>query len=126
MNTFNLGTLNDRLYKPRFPSASAYDLQWLLDNAMAGPPVLCLAEWLANAMDLRPGMRVLDLGCGRATSSIFLAKEFGVTVWAANLWTKPTENHVLIDQVGMSAHFFPLHAEAHDKSGRTVRKMRSL
>jgi cyclopropane fatty-acyl-phospholipid synthase-like methyltransferase len=113
MNTFNLGILDERLFKSRFPRASAYDLQWLLDNAMAGPPVLCLAEWLAHAMDLRPGMRVLDLGCGRATSSIFLAKEFGVTVWAADLWIKPSENHVLINQVGMSAHVFPLYAEAH-------------
>ena len=27
-------------------------------------------------------MRVLDLGCGRAMSSIFLRREFGVQVWA--------------------------------------------
>jgi hypothetical protein len=29
---------------------------------------------------------VLDLGCGRASSSIFLRREFGVQVWAADLW----------------------------------------
>jgi SAM-dependent methyltransferase len=113
MKISNLGALNERLFNSRFPRASAYDLRWLLDNAMAGPPVLCLMEWLGAAMDLRPGMRVLDLGCGRATSSIFLAREFGVTVWAADLWIKPSENHLLIEQAGMSAHVFPLHAEAH-------------
>ena len=29
-------------------------------------------------MELEPGMRVLDMGCGKAISSIFLAKEFDV------------------------------------------------
>jgi SAM-dependent methyltransferase len=37
-------------------------------------------------------MRVLDLGCGKAKSSIFLAREFGVEVWAADLWVSPSEN----------------------------------
>jgi hypothetical protein len=27
-------------------------------------------------------MRILDLGCGRAMSSLFLHREFGVEVWA--------------------------------------------
>jgi cyclopropane fatty-acyl-phospholipid synthase-like methyltransferase len=44
-----------------------------------------MAEWLTSALDLRPRMRVLDLGCGRATSSIFLHREFGVQVWATDL-----------------------------------------
>lgn len=51
-----------------------------------GPNVLWLTEFLGQAMELQPGMRVLDMGCGRALSSIFLAKEFGVQVWAADLW----------------------------------------
>ena len=44
----------------------------------------------------KPGMRVLDLGCGRAMSSIFLRREFGVQVWATDLWFsvfgKPAKN----------------------------------
>ena len=36
-------------------------------------------------MDLKPGMRVLDLSCGKAISSIFLEKEFVLQVWAAGL-----------------------------------------
>jgi SAM-dependent methyltransferase len=35
---------------------------------------------LAEAIELRPGMRVLDLGCGRAMSSVFLHREFGAQV----------------------------------------------
>jgi cyclopropane fatty-acyl-phospholipid synthase-like methyltransferase len=33
-------------------------------------------------MEFKPGMRVLDMGCGKALTSIFLANEFGVTVFA--------------------------------------------
>jgi cyclopropane fatty-acyl-phospholipid synthase-like methyltransferase len=45
-----------------------------------GPNVLWLTEFVCEAMDLRAGMRVLDLGCGKALSSIFLAREFAVQV----------------------------------------------
>jgi cyclopropane fatty-acyl-phospholipid synthase-like methyltransferase len=38
-------------------------------------------------------MRVLDLGCGRAMSSIFLRRQFGVQVWATDLWFSASENH---------------------------------
>ena len=49
-------------------------------------------EWLTDALDLRPGIRVLDLGCGRACSSIFLRREFGVQVWAVDLWFSASAN----------------------------------
>ncbi len=112
MNDHDSNALRERLSKPNFPRASTYDPQWLLDNTM-GPHVLWLAEWLSQRLQLRAGMRVLDLGCGRATSSIFLAKEFGVTVWAADLWIKPTENRDRIERAGISEFVFPLSAEAH-------------
>jgi cyclopropane fatty-acyl-phospholipid synthase-like methyltransferase len=113
MTVVYTGALRERLSKPLFPRSSTYDPQWVLEHAMAGPPVLWLAEWLTERLDLKPGMRVLDLGCGRATSSVFLAKEFSVTVWAADLWIKPTENYHLIEKAGMSSRVFPLMAEAH-------------
>jgi SAM-dependent methyltransferase len=107
------GALRERLFKSDFPRASSYDPQWVLDNVM-GPHVLWLAEWLSQRLELKNGMRILDLGCGRAISSIFFAKEFGVTVCAADLWIKPTENGERIKQAGMSAQVFPIFAEAHD------------
>src|SRR5438876_224344 len=56
-----------RLVSPNFPRSSAYHPDWVMRNGMGGNP-LWLTEWLAVALDLRPGMRVLDLGCGRAIS----------------------------------------------------------
>ncbi|MDI9486211.1 MAG: hypothetical protein QM372_12150, partial [Bacillota bacterium] len=62
------------LSHPAFPRASRYDPLWILQNSM-GMNVLWLTEWLTNAVDLRPEVRVLDLGCGKGISSVFLAKE---------------------------------------------------
>ena len=66
---------NDILISPRFPRASLYNPEWLIANASAGANTLWLTEWLTEALELRPGMRVLDLGCGRAVSSIFLRRQ---------------------------------------------------
>ena len=63
-------------------------------------------------MDLRAGMRVLDLGCGRASSSIFLAREFGAQVWATDLWTSASENLQRIRDAGLEERVFPIHADA--------------
>lgn len=100
------------LAEARFPRASAYDAEWILANQM-GPNALWLTEWLVEAMHLRPGMRVLDLGCGKALSSVFLARECGVQVWAADLWIAPTDNWARIRERGVADRVFPLRAEAH-------------
>ena len=67
-----------------------------------GANPLWLAEWLCGDVDLKPGMRVLDLGCGRARSSVFLAKEFGVTVTAVDLWNSAADNDAVIREAGVS------------------------
>ena len=77
-----------------------------------GANPLWLTEWLSSVLDLRPGMRVLDLGCGRAMSSIFLRREFGVQVWATDLWFSASENLQRIRDAGVEDGVFPIHAEA--------------
>ena len=104
--------LRTRLMVPTFPRSLAYDLEWLFD-AMMGPNILWLTEWATQVMPMEPGMRILDLGCGKAASSIFLAKEFGVTVWATDLWVKPGENLQRIEAAGVAALVLPIRAEAH-------------
>jgi ubiquinone/menaquinone biosynthesis C-methylase UbiE len=95
-----------------YPLASAYDPVWAHLNHM-GPNVLWLTEALAQVMPLEPGMRILDLGCGSAISSIFLAREYGVQVWAADLWIEPSSNRARIDEAGVGDRVFPIEAEAH-------------
>jgi hypothetical protein len=55
------------LVSKRFPRAAKYNPDWVLASVSGAANPLWLSEWLAAAMDLRPGMRVLDLGCGRAS-----------------------------------------------------------
>ena len=100
------------LDRPEFPRSSRYDRDWMLANQM-GPNAVWLCEWLCEALALGPGMRVLDLGCGRATSSIFLAKEFGVQVWAADLWMSPDNNWRRVVEAGVQDRVCPLRAESH-------------
>lgn len=101
----------DVLRDGRFPLSSAYDAKWLIDGCFGANP-LWLAEWLCRDVELRPGMRVLDLGCGRAKSSVFLAREFGVHVWASDTWIKPTENWQRLCEAGVQNEVTPLFADA--------------
>ena len=80
---------------------------------MMGPNPLWLAEALSQVMPFQPGERVLDLGCGRALTSIFLAREFGLQVWAADLWIAPTPNLERVRAAGLEGAVFPIYAEAH-------------
>jgi cyclopropane fatty-acyl-phospholipid synthase-like methyltransferase len=100
------------LTRSEYPRAAAYPAAQMLAAHM-GPNVLWLTEALSQVMDLRPGQRVLDLGCGKALSSIFLAKEFNVQVWAADLWIAPEENARRVRAAGLEAQVFPLRVEAH-------------
>ena len=100
------------LKNERFPLSAGYDPEWVLKGWM-GPNVLWLTEWLCEKMELKPGMRVLDMGCGKALSSVFLAKEFGVQVWANDLWIPATENWQRIKEAGLENQVYPVHAEAH-------------
>jgi SAM-dependent methyltransferase len=103
---------DNRLVSEGFPRSSHYHPDWVLAHASGGANALWLTEWLTAALDLRTGMRVLDLGCGRASSSIFLRREFGVQVWATDLWFSAAENIQRIRDAGVEDGVFPLHADA--------------
>jgi ubiquinone/menaquinone biosynthesis C-methylase UbiE len=100
------------LSHPKFPLSSKYDPDFVFENNM-GPHVLWLTEWLTRDMQLEPGMRILDMGCGKAVSSIFLAHEYDVQVWANDLWISATENWKRICELGLEKKIVPIHAEAH-------------
>lgn len=104
--------MDTRLVSERFPRSTAYHPEWVIAGVSGGANPLWLTEWLCEAMELRPGMRVLDLGCGRAMSSVFLRREFGVQVWATDLWFSPSENFQRIRDAGVEDGVFPIHADA--------------
>lgn len=111
MNQLDNSDRDQRLVSDQFPRSSAYHPDWVMANAM-GSNSMWLTEWLSTVMELQPGMRVLDLGCGRAVSSVFLAREFDVQVWATDLWISASENIQRIRDAGCLDRVFPLHADA--------------
>jgi cyclopropane fatty-acyl-phospholipid synthase-like methyltransferase len=100
------------LHHPRYTRSNSYDPMWVTANQM-GPNVLWLTESLMEVMTIEPGMKVLDLGCGKAASSIFLAREFGAQVWATDLWIPADENRQRIEEAGLTELITAVHAEAH-------------
>ncbi len=104
--------MNDLFTTPEFPRSSQYHPDWISSSVSGGANPLWMTEWLTKKFDLRPGMRVLDLGCGRAMSSIFLHREFGVQVWAIDLWFSVSENLQRIRDAGVEDWVFPIHADA--------------
>lgn len=104
--------LDALLKNERYPRSARYSARWMVGAAM-GPNPVWQAEALSDVMHLEPGMRVLDMGCGAAASSTFLAKEFGVAVWATDLWVKPTDNLRRVTEQGLQKRVHPIFAEAH-------------
>lgn len=90
-----------------------YDDDFMFENMM-GPNSIRIIEEMTRSVDLKEGMRVLDLGCGKGLTSIFLAREYGVTVYATDLWIPATENYERFKTMGLEDRIIPIHADAHE------------
>ncbi|QSF47330.1 SAM-dependent methyltransferase [Paenibacillus tianjinensis] len=77
-----------------------------------GPDALRLLELLCEKMKFTPGMRVLDMGCGIGITSIILAKEYGVNVFANDLWFSASDNYKRFVKAGVSDLVVPIQADA--------------
>jgi cyclopropane fatty-acyl-phospholipid synthase-like methyltransferase len=98
----------------KYLKAEKYDPN-LVKECIMGPNPMKLLEELLTLHPLAPGETVLDLGCGKGVTSIFLAQEYRVRVFATDLWISPSENKKRFDEVGLSTHqIIPIKAEAHD------------
>lgn len=95
----------------KYIKSSRYDNSFIMENMM-GPNSMKLLEELTTSVQLEKGMRVLDLGCGKGLTSVFLAKEFGVQVFATDLWITATENYQRFQAMGVGPEIIPIHADA--------------
>jgi cyclopropane fatty-acyl-phospholipid synthase-like methyltransferase len=98
-------------FRSAFPKATQYDQEWVRQHSM-GENVLYNLESLTAVVPLQPGMRVLDLACGKGISSVFLAKEFQVQVWAVDDAISPTEILQRVQEAGCEKQVFPLQLDA--------------
>ncbi len=86
-----------------------------LQAKIMGPNPVKLEEELLLDHRIPDGAIVCDLGSGQGLTSIFLAKEYGFTVYAADLWSDPEENRKFFDAEGISrTQIIPVKADAAD------------
>ena len=97
-----------------YPKSEAYNTPALQEKIM-GPNPVKLEEELLRDHQIPDGAVVCDLGSGQGLTSVFLAKEYGFTVYAADLWSDPEENRRFFDQMGLSREqIIPVKADAVD------------
>ena len=69
-----------------------------LQAKIMGPNPVKLEEELLLNHRIPEGAVVCDLGSGQGLTSVFLAKEYGFTVYAADLWSDPEENRTFFEK----------------------------
>ncbi len=74
-----------------------------LQKKIMGPNPIKLEEELLMGHKIPKKAVVCDLGSGQGLTSVFLAKEYGFTVYAADLWSDPEENRIFFDSMGWTA-----------------------
>lgn len=86
-----------------------------LQAKIMGPNPVKLEEELLRDHRIPQGAVVCDLGSGQGLTSVFLAKEYGFTVYAADLWSDPAENRAFFDEMGLDREqIIPVKADATD------------
>lgn len=95
-----------------YPKSEKYATPELMSKIMGPNPLKLLEELLTDHL-IPAGSRVCDLGSGQGLTSVFLAREYGFTVCAADLWTDPEDNRRFFRQMGLTdAELIPVKADA--------------
>lgn len=95
-----------------YPLSEKYMIADLMAKIMGPNPVKLEEELLTNHL-IPKGATVCDLGSGQGLTSVFLVKEYGFTVYAADLWSDPGENRRFFDTMGLSEdEIVPVKADA--------------
>lgn len=96
----------------KYPKSEKYNTPELLAKIM-GPNPIKLEEELLTDHNIPEKAIVCDLGSGQGLTSVFLAKEYGFTVYAADLWSEPEENRKFFSEMGLSdTQIIPVKADA--------------
>ncbi len=96
----------------KYLRSSHYD-EKLVKEKIMGPNPLKLEEELLVDNKLKKGSVVMDLGSGQGLTSVFLVKEYGLRVFAVDLWSNPSENKDFFASMGLTdEQIMPIKADA--------------
>ena len=88
--------------------------EYFTKEYLMGPNSLRLLNEMLEKYPLKEGGRVMDLGCGMGITSMFIAKEAKVNVFATDLWISATQNAENFKKWGVEDKIIPIHADAND------------
>jgi cyclopropane fatty-acyl-phospholipid synthase-like methyltransferase len=95
-----------------FPKTDTFPKSIMRERSM-GPNPLKLCEELLGHADIPVGSVVLDLGSGAGLTSALMAREYGLIVYAADLWSDPSDNMRFFEGCGLAnRQVIPLKADA--------------
>lgn len=95
-----------------YTKSQKYNTPELLAKIM-GPNPFKLQEEMLQNHKIPAGSLVCDLGSGQGLTSIMLAKDYGFTVYAADLWSDPQENRKFFDEMELTREqVIPVKADA--------------
>lgn len=98
----------------KYIKSEKYNTKALQAKIMGPNPVKLEEELLSDSRILK-GATVCDLGSGQGLTSVFLAKEYGFLVYAADLWSDPDENRKFFQEMGLTdEEIVPVKADATD------------
>ena len=110
MNKENFTASLRRINREDYPELDGYSDHEIWHNI--GPGGLFLVASMTRSMKLTADDIVLDLGCGKGKTSVFLAQHYGVKVFAVDLLTSATQLNTTIRQSGKAVNIVPLNLDA--------------
>ena len=96
----------------KYQKSLKYHTSELMAKIM-GPNPFALQEEMLQNHRIPAGSLVCDLGSGQGLTSVMLVKDYGFTVYAADLWSDPQENRQFFDEMGLTQEqIIPVKADA--------------
>ena len=96
----------------KYKKSERYLTPALMAKIMGPNPVKLTEELLVDCKIPEKSV-IMDLGSGQGLTSVFMAKEYGYTVYAADLWSDPEENRKFFREMGLSdEQIIPVKADA--------------
>ena len=116
-NDMNAHEVQERYRSPNraeYSELAAYTREEIYKDCMGGG-ALYLAAKMDRTIQLEEGDTVLDLGCGKGETSIFLARHHGVRVVAVDLWISATYLSSKFAAEGLWDRILPLNLDVTER-----------
>ena len=85
----------------------------IINNRLMGPDCTIILNELLEGYENNDEIRILDLGCGKGLTSIYLAEKYkNAEIFAVDLWVEATDNYKFFKEQGYENRIIPLNTSA--------------